>query len=318
MILALILGSRCNAACGHCSTSCGPTRTEVMTEATIVRLMDEAAAAAAGDPLKFALSGGEPFLDLPMLLRVIAHGRRLGGEVTCVSNGYWATSPEKARTVLQSVKDAGLTKLGLSASRFHQEFVNLKRVERALAAGRQIGLHCTLKYARPASDPLGEEAIRAWALAAGANEAQIFAVMPHLRAGFELPETEYERADGVPTGTCPAAIFTVRESGDAFTCCTPGSDIPLLALGNANEARLDDLLDRYYAGGVQQILRDQGPIHFARAAVARGLAGRLRPSYADVCDLCTHIANDAQLAAVATECAEELETRQIDNLLAEV
>ncbi|HUR41584.1 MAG TPA: radical SAM protein [Verrucomicrobiae bacterium] len=318
MILALILGTRCNAACGHCSTSCGPTRTEVMAEETIVRLMGEAAAASTGEPLKFALSGGEPFLDLPMLLRVIAHGHRLGGEVTCVSNGYWATSPEKARSVLQSVKGAGLTKLGLSASRFHQEFVKLKRVERALAAGREVGLHCTVKYARPASDPLDEEAIRAWALAAGANEVQIFAVMPHLRAGLTLPEAEYERTEGIPTGTCPAAIFTVRENGDAFTCCTPGSDIPFFSLGNANEARFDELLDRYYAGGVQQILRDEGPIHFARAAAARGLANRLRPSYADVCDLCTHIANDPQLAAVAAECAEELETRQIHDLLAEV
>jgi MoaA/NifB/PqqE/SkfB family radical SAM enzyme len=316
MKLGLILTSRCNASCGHCSTSCGPTRTEALPRHKIFGLMDEAAALSQDEPLKFGISGGEPFLDLELLLEVIAYGKRLGAsEVTCVSNAYWATSADKARDLLTQVRRAGLDMLAVSCSRFHLEFVKVKRVERALAAAREVGLPCAVKYVRLQSDPDSAESIEAWGRQLGATRVEIISILPHLRDGVTLPDSDYERRAGLPQGRCPAPIITVRETGEAYTCCTPGALGGFLSLGNTHETSLDEVSDRFYLGGKQQILRTHGPIHFARAAVAQGAGGRLRESYGGVCDLCTHVATDPVLAAIADESVRQFEQERFESIL---
>ncbi len=316
MKLGLILTTRCNASCSHCSTSCGPRRTESLPRAKIFSLMEEAAALAAGQPLEFPLSGGEPFLDFELLLAIAAYGRQLGASVTCVTNGYWASSAVQARQRLSAVKEAGLAALAVSTGRFHQQFVKLERVERVLGAARDVGLRCTLKYVRTGSDPQDEAAVAAWARAAGADEVQDFSVLPYLSAGARLPEAEYLRSPGLPEGRCPVPIITVREDGEAFTCCSPGALTDLLALGNTQQRSLAQIHDRYYLGGTQQLLREHGPVHFARAAQAQGQGHRLREGYASICDLCAHIASDPALAQVAAEVSQDFEQRQMEALLA--
>lgn len=315
MLLGLIITAHCNASCSHCSTSCGPQRRESLPSDKIFSLMDEAAVLAAGKPLSFLLTGGEPFLDFARLLSIVAYGHRLGAVMTCVTNASWATSDGRARTRLAAIKAAGLSDLGISTSRFHQQFIKRQRVERALAAAREVGLRCTLKYARARTDTEDVDAVRAWALAAGAVAVQDFDLLPHLREGTRLPEAEYPRDPGLPEGRCPAALLTVREDGKAFTCCTPGSQADLLALGNVHELSLHELQGHYYLGGTQQILRESGPIVFARAIQAGGLGSRLRGAYAGVCDLCVHIATDPEMAAVAAAVSRDHEVRQLQDLV---
>jgi len=315
MRIGLMLTARCNARCGHCSTSCGPHRTESLSRETIFRLMDEAADLAGEKPLTFLLSGGEPFLDLELLLEILSHARRLGGAVSCVTNGYWATSSLRAGEILRVVKQAGLRALAVSTSRFHQQFVKRQRVANVLQAAREIRLRCTLKYARLRSDRDDEPAIRNWAIAAGAHDVQDFAVLPHLSDGARLPEDEFLRDAGLPEGPCPAPIITVRENGQAFTCCAPGATASYQSLGSVATDSLATLSDRYYLGGAQQLLRQQGPIHFARAIQARGEGHRLRNAYAGPCDLCTHIATDPVLASIAAETSEEFERRQLQSIV---
>lgn len=315
MKLTLMLTARCNASCSHCGTNCGPQRTEALSRTDIFRLMDEAAALTEGEPLRFGLTGGEPFLDFALLRDVVAHGRSLGADVACVSNGYWATTDERARALLTELKDAGLASLSLSTSRFHQQFIKLKRVERAFRAARAVGLPCVLKHVRLRSDADDAQSVRDWARAAGATAVQDFSVLPHLREGETLPEAEYTRRPGLPEGACPFPLMTVDWNGQAYTCCNPGSFNPFLSLGNVRQAPLHDLRERFYLGGKQQLLREHGPIFFARALQAQGLGARLRDSYTSVCDLCTHIATDPVLAEGAEAAARDFEMQQLDRVL---
>src|ERR1043165_4389764 len=156
MKLALLITARCNASCSHCSTSCGPHREEHLSRDQIFNLVDQAAAIDDGERFKVLLSGGEPFLDFGLLLDVVRHASSKGAIVTCVTNGYWATSAEQARDLLTQLKQAGLRSFAGSTSRFHQAFVSRRRVERALAASRVVGLRCTLKYIRTRTDAAGE------------------------------------------------------------------------------------------------------------------------------------------------------------------
>lgn len=311
MKLALLITAHCNATCSHCSTSCGPHRSEHLSREQIFTLIDQAAELSRGEKLRVLLSGGEPFLNFDLLVQAVHYAKGQGAVVTCVTNAYWATSVERARDLLNQLKNAGLHSFAISTSRFHQEFIKKQRVERALQASREVGLRCTLKYVRTRTDALTHGDIRSWASSVGAHDVQDFPLLPHLRAGAMQPDASYIREAGMPTGTCPAAILTVREDGRAFTCCTPGSFTELLKLGNATRESLHDVNTRFHLGGVQQILRKKGPGEFVEAIRARAQSHRLRPNYASVCDLCTHIAGDPVLAAIATDVADALEVRQV-------
>jgi pyruvate-formate lyase-activating enzyme len=313
--LSLLITSRCNASCAHCSTNCGPYRTESLPHSAIFKVMDQAAELSGSEPPEFYLSGGEPFLDFEGLLEIVAYGKRLGGIVTCVTNGYWATSEEKAHSMLSAVQRAGLAELAVSSSRFHEKFVSRRRVGRVLGAARALGLRCTLKHVHSRSDRRSRRTVSSWAKTAGAAEVQEISLLPHLRTGEKLPEGEFPRRKGLPGGVCPARLLSVNEDGKAYTCCTPGGFTDLLALGSVHETRLEDLRDRFYLGGTQQILRRHGPRYFARDIEARGLGGRLRKAYGGICDLCTHIASDPVLAVAAADASKAFEVRQVENLL---
>jgi hypothetical protein len=110
----------------------------------------------------------------------------------------------------------------------------------------------------------------------------------------------------------------VTETGAAYACCVPGAFAPALELGRVPELSLQDLRDRSLLGGVQQILRTEGPIALARAAQAAGLGSRLRGGYQGVCDLCTHLATDPVLSRVVSEAGNALEASQAEALLQRV
>ena len=277
--------------------------------------MQDAARLAHPNPSRFALTGGEPFLDFELLLELATHARDLGGQATCVTNGYWATSDKRALEILRQLKTAGLEILAVSTSRFHQQFVKRQRVERVLRAARQLDMDCTLKYIRTSSDPAPMGEIERWAFAAGATAVQDIALLPSLRPGVSLPETEYLRVPGIPKGVCPGAVLTVREDGQAFGCCTPGADTGFFSLGDTSDTALRAIRDRFCFDGKQQLLRSQGPEYFANAIASQGLAHRLRDSYTSVCDLCVHIASDPVMASVAGELAHRFEVSQLEQIL---
>ena len=311
MNLAFIVTARCNAQCAHCSSGCGPDQSRELPTQRILRLMDEAAALEPDAPLSFGITGGEPFLDLARLLTIVAHGARVGGSVSCVTNAFWASSDERARKTLASLQQAGLATLGVSTSRFHERYVKRSRVERALDCARELGIRTVLKVAVSRSD--GAE-LEAWARRARADTVEVFPVLPYLRDGQQWEDGEFVRAPGLPEGRCPSARVTVREDGAVLTCCHPGAESDFLRLGTAGEDPLGELYDRFHLQGQQQLLRRKGPIHFARGIQAAGLGHLLRPAYASVCDLCAHIAREPRLARVAADMAQEFEREEMHTL----
>jgi MoaA/NifB/PqqE/SkfB family radical SAM enzyme len=313
MRFTFLITARCNAACTHCAVNSGPYQTQALPKSKLLELMDEAAAIwrkerSPGEPLHLCVSGGEPFLDFPQLVELVAHGAGLGAEMSCVTNGYWASSDDSARAKLISLKAAGLSLVAVSTSRFHQAFVKPARVERALKLAGQVGLRTALKCALTAADKAEPAGLEGWAAAQGADQLEVFPVMPHLRDGAVLRDDEYIRDVALPEGTCPAPMITVREDGAAYTCCMPGGFVDFLRLGNVFDTGLQGIFDRFYLNGTQQALRHRGPAHFARAIIADGQGHRLRSKYEGVCDLCTHIASDPEMSAIARREARNFAT----------
>jgi Radical SAM superfamily len=305
MRLGIVLTARCNASCVHCSKSYGPYRTEQLGLDAIHRLMDQAAKIEDDVPLSFELTGGEPFVDFERLVSVVGHGARLGGTVTCVTNGFWARNDAEARTKLTTLRDAGLTLLAVSVSRFHQEFVPLQRVGRALAMAGELGIRTTLKGAVVKSDLVPGGALDTWKDVLDADRITIFPVLPYLRDDQVLPEEEYYRERGLPMHRCPGDAVCVDFDGVARSCCTMRADDDFLVIGDARREPLEEIYATFRNAGKQRILRESGPIEFARGAIAAGLGHHLKKAYAGPCDLCLHIQAEPQLRQVAEAMSKE-------------
>jgi hypothetical protein len=299
--LVLILLSRCNAACTHCAPNCGPHRTEALRSDEIVRLMNEAAEIEDGEPLEFHLTGGEPFINFELLTDVVAHGTRLGAKVCCVTNAYWARTPEIARGKLGALKEAGLTVLSVSVSRFHEKFVPIRRARCALEAAKELGIATELKGAVTLLDLEPQGALAGWKDTLDGDRINIFPVLPKLRAGAELPDVEYYREPGLPPHKCPGEVLCVNFDGLAKSCCAPGIDDGFVDIGNARDVPLREIDKNLRQGRRQRILRESGPIAFARGAIAAGLGAELRDAYAGPCDLCLHIRSTPSLRRIAEE-----------------
>ena len=317
MRLGIVLTARCNASCAHCSKSYGPFRTEHLSRECIFRLMDEAAAIDDDEPLSFELTGGEPFLDFDLLVDVVDEGRRLGATVTCVTNAFWAHDEDITKQKLTVLRDAGLTALAVSVSRFHQQFVPLHRAQRALAAASALGIRTTLKGAVIRSDLEPGGALSVWQDRLDAQRITVFPVLPYLREGEVLSDEEYYRDRGLPMHRCPGDAVCVDFNGIARSCCTLVAEDPFLVIGDAHQMPLKQIHETLRTAGKQRILRELGPIEFARGAIAAGLGHRLRKGYAGPCDLCLHIQADPQLRQVAEamSCAADRAPRKTETAI---
>lgn len=303
MRLGIEITGRCNAACLHCSSACGPTVRDRLSTGEILAVMDQASELNTGQ-LEFALTGGEPFLDRRRLRELIAHGTSLGAIVSCVSNGFWASSMPRALDVLAPLKAAGLRMIGISTSRFHRQYVEAVRVELAIAAASQLGIRTMLKIAITKSDrylPPEPSIARAEAMA---DVVEHFAVIGHGRDPSAIDESEWITSETIPVGRCPSAAANIAEDGRYMACCSSGPASPAFAFGNISDTPLRECARRLSASALHRQLRSHGPASFLPAIIQAGLSEKLRPAYHDVCDLCTHLLSDVEMVAVSKQQAE--------------
>jgi 4Fe-4S single cluster domain len=304
MNLGLMLTNRCNATCAHCTTQSGPHKKTALGLSKTLSLIDEAAALTPpGHSPFFGFSGGELFLDLEQLLEVIRHGASLNAEMSCVTNAFWATTEDRTNSIIGKLRQAGLKYLAVSTSQYHQRFISITRVRRATLAARAAGIQTLLKIAFSVEDEK-QGLVSQWGEFVEADAVQAIPVVPYIREGVTLPDHSYVRSIGLPAGKCPSPMLTVREDGAVFSCCSSGAFKPMLQVGSVSESPLKVIADRFNFGAVQRVLRERGPIHFAQRALAQGQGGRLRPGYANECDLCAHIASDAALTRCALDSAQ--------------
>lgn len=134
----IVLGYRCPARCRHCLYGCGPHRSpmDVPPEA-LEKLLD--GLARHGPRVRYHVGGGEPFLDLARLGRVV---RGLAERHLCLdyveTNASWVRSRDQAEEVLAGLAEDGLNCVLVSLSPFHAEHIPLSRTLHLVAAARRV------------------------------------------------------------------------------------------------------------------------------------------------------------------------------------
>ena len=134
----LILSYQCSNQCRHCLYACAPDLSEWISETDVDLILTEISRYNQYlTGLHFA--GGEPFINPDLLEYAIRKAVQLRLPIDYVeTNGFWCREPVKTQKILERLKQAGLRRILVSCSPFHQEFIPYESVNNAVGTGRKI------------------------------------------------------------------------------------------------------------------------------------------------------------------------------------
>jgi hypothetical protein len=153
----LLLSYRCSAACRHCMYACSPKWgadwiSEEDLQSCLSVLSRRIEPCPWGpDAVSFNhglhLTGGEPFMNFDLLVRVteIAHGLGIPS-LFVETNGFWARQDEETREKLHLLKSKGLRGILISVNPFYAEYVPFERTERCIRVSLEVFGRNTLVY----------------------------------------------------------------------------------------------------------------------------------------------------------------------------
>ena len=288
----ILLTYWCNAACADCYENSSPRKSRVMpVEDAREYLKELKLLGCNGSGFHFA--GGEPFRSYKHLIACFKEAEAAGMLPLdkLETNGFWCTDDELVRERLTEIKGLGLIELLVSCDVFHQEFVPIERVRRAVRIGKEI---------------LGEEGVRVrfWEFFQDpidvmklTEEQKLDVFREELK---QRPERIVGRAakalsrfverrpkDAFANSGCPGPILQSRHIhidpyGNVFPSGCSG-----LILINAKKRRLSEVHEmfQYHDRPVLKTLIENGPVPLLEEAIQHGFQDDSE-GYASKCHLC--------------------------------
>ncbi|MBE0429696.1 MAG: radical SAM protein [Thermoleophilia bacterium] len=285
----LLLTYKCNASCGHCFLSCGPSRDGVIPIEDTRKYI--AGAGSAGYISHFFIEGGEPFLYPGLLAATVAEIKAAGYWLGLLTNGFWAVSDSRAREMLEPLAAAGLDYVGISTDTWHESFVPPELAERAALAAQETGIETDLMVCSAGSGDAHE------APAAGPGHKPVIDRLR--RQGLEAYSSPVIcRGRAAASRECSIRAHPwekLKKCGSTFGGKSrihlgPGGQIHLcqgLLLGSDARSRpLPEIFEAFKVKNhpVCRALDRGGPAALARLAAGYGFVPE--DAYADGCQLC--------------------------------
>lgn len=155
--VGLFLSYKCNAACRHCLYGCSPSwKADWISEPDlrlILKQLSRTIEPAPFGPQSVGLShglhftGGEPFLNFPLLCKAVELARELCIPSLFVeTNCFWALNDQQTRSKLQILKSLGLNGIMISVNPFYLEYVPFERTRRCVEISLEIFESNTMIY----------------------------------------------------------------------------------------------------------------------------------------------------------------------------
>jgi 4Fe-4S single cluster domain/Radical SAM superfamily len=278
----------CNIECKHCYNGSGPhakaQRIELDAMLGIIAQMPDA------DISALNLTGGEPFLYPDELVALIEAGRTARLKtISIFTNGFWATTQDKARSMLGRLAAAGFMQgpgdfLKVSTGVYHQEFIEFDRVATLARCyhdtfGRRLRVDFELAPGKLELADRVRENVAAADLG-GCVSLSIRESIP-LGRGRNLQGTILRQIDA-PCRSVDEIVFD--PDGSARPCCGLNNENQGIKIGQLGTHRLRDLVKRMQNDPILQFLASK-PMSaiFDHVAVEKNAAG-----YAGICSLCQH------------------------------
>ncbi len=281
--IAFGYSTRCNVKCEHCVAADGDGKSQMMELESAMDCIRELAAA---QVTGISFTAGEPLLYRDDICVLLSLCRELGIYTRLVSNSFWAGTPDQADTCLEQLKNAGLSQLRLSYSRWHQKNIARENVLNAARSCVKHGLNYFISFVTDFTreDDTYEEYLRKHGL--------LFFPEPVIFSGraakFDrLPiHTDYQE------NRCPMNPYLSPEF-DLYACCDAGSHFNrtnFFHLGNLKEKSAAELLQKSETNTLYNLIRSSGISTIASYA---GFRAREIVKYRK-CELCEKMFNSGE------------------------
>ncbi len=289
--VGMLLTYHCQAACAHCILRAGPDRHEEIKLDDARRWIRDIAAYRDRYVCVLSLTGGEPFSNLDLLRSVMQHAVDAGLYVSVVTNGFWATTKESAKQLLQRLPK--ICFLSVSTDAYHQEYVPFDRVQNAIWAARECNIPYYVTIVTDNRDDPDYRRVHSELLkSTPADEIRTGVVFPVGRALEMQDQLRFKMRNEPPREACQAASSPcIFPDGRVLGCIGPllelGDDQPLF-LGNAHETPLPEIFDRSESNVILHALRLWGPYRLFTMLRATGLETRLPKTFVEgsTCNAC--------------------------------
>ena len=306
---------KCNFCC-HTAEVVGPGKLTPEKVAPVIERF-----AVHDSVVRFAFSGGDPFLFLDEIMLTMKTVREAG--VTqpfhMVTSGYWADSDEVAMDILRPLFDLGMDNLCLSFDREHAKYVPVEYIYRIERTCVQLGIKLEV------FGVFWDEGDTVEKVAPGLTHAKTYSdlAMPIGAArNLFLEGARYQQADSKKFSCGKPKVYDVAiyPNGDVFPCCSGGFNKEAkLECGNVFRDESSEILNRVFTNFHVRIAKEIGfnRLYDIVREKRPDLYDRLTPFEAvdSVCEICRNIHASEDLRADLREVYEEME---IDYVLSEV
>ena len=280
--LGITLTRKCSASCDICCFSSSPSCCESLDEEIVKKFIATSEHVLGIEFIAF--TGGEPFLDYDLLLRLVKFSTSIGKKSTVITNCFWANTQEIANERLRELKQYGVVRVSLSYDKWHSQFVSSDNVKRVVKACNEhmlpvrIGLVC-LKDDKVGEliDNLGDEGLNV-----------VFQTVPCLPVGAardNLEESQFLKNTPNPPLPCIYdGNLVVSYDGKIYPCCSQMVVDTALCVGDYRTDTVEEVLKRIKNNGILYLLRNRGVDFFLDEAKKLGI--EVPDKVVNQCELC--------------------------------
>ncbi|NVM35538.1 MAG: radical SAM protein [Candidatus Lokiarchaeota archaeon] len=290
-LLTFLISYKCTNECKHCALQGSPNQDEISMElGDVKRYLEDVTANYIVDEVGFF--GGEPLLNLDLLISLIEEVKRYDiPNIGLPTNGYWGKNDLIAKKYVLKLKEAGINTIGFSVDTFHQEFVPLDVVKRAMKAAHEVGIERIYSI----TQNLGPENINNFfndqnkkiteVISKEFEFCQVINSELQVRGRAAKQLTEYYSMNTIPSDKClifKVPMFMIDPNGWVFHQLCHG-----ICIGNAKENSLSDIIKEFNYRKhpiIGKVVAKGGPQNLLEIAIEKGY--KPQNGYADKCHLC--------------------------------
>lgn len=271
--------------CTHCCLECSPDETVELTEEKINSLVDYAINT--NKIKQVSITGGEPFLRENLVFEIIKKVSSANKNITCITNGFWATSYDVAYSKLMDLYTAGLNTLSISIDEFHQKYIPIENIKNILDARIQIPIKLSL-YMTITHKVNGYKILEA--LDESLIDVPVYR-HPAIQVGraHEISKSDLiEKYDITKPMHCGDRALLINNDGKCYPCCSPVVFETNLGVGNIYESDIESIWNNTENNLLLYVLRKEGLNWFVNTLRNNHILN-LKSKYGSPCDLCKKI-----------------------------
>lgn len=327
----ILTTNRCTAACDHCSMYSSPQRRGKVSLATITNTVDQLMFDE-NHPEVVVFAGGEPTLLRNDLFDAIAYCHEKGLKTRIVTNASWASTMQKAATMINTLRECGLSEVNYSLDDYHARDINYENVFNAWRASKNRGFdsvviaNCYGTHSTITSDfiqqQLGETIPVYWdergtpQHSMPRNTDGTYYLISNARLqrvgrGIAVAEQDiiYPSKQSSLNLKCPWAVNSAALSAGShlLACCginAHGNEF--LDFGDVRDANVSALLRKGEQRLVIQAIRKFGPWFLMKFVSDIATRPLFKTRYASVCEICEDVVNNAESCQILRDYLPEI------------